>query len=108
MKIRIENHKICFRISDEEKVRLHEGVMLSTHLIFGDGILNSQSYTLVVSNEVKQISLITVNGIFEILFPSDYIKLWDDKKVGFTELISIKGKDSLEVIIEKDLRKKKK
>jgi hypothetical protein len=108
MKIRIENQEIRFRISEAEKALLIDGNMLSVHLIYGQGILNSQSYSLMVSNKVDRITLKTTNSIFEIELPESYLNQWVDKKVGFEENIQTPYVGELKVVIEKDLKRSKK
>jgi cell division protein FtsL len=107
MKIRIENQEIRFRISEEEKAFLITGNMLSVHLVYGQGILNSQSYSLLVSDDVNKIRLKISNGIFEIELPKSYIDDWIGKKVGFEEIIQITDSNDLKVIVEKDLKRSK-
>lgn len=108
MKIRIENQEVRFRLSEEEKALLKSGGMISTHLIYGEGILNSQSFSLLVSNQVDKITLDSTNGIFEILFPKNYADAWDHEKVGFEGMISLVGCDDLKIVIEKDLKRMRK
>jgi len=108
MKVRIENQEVRFRLSEEEKSLLKSGSMISAHLIYGEGILNSQSFTILVSKQVDKITLDSTNGIFEILFPVDYAGVWNDDKVGFEEIIHIADCDDLKVIVEKDLMKRRK
>jgi hypothetical protein len=81
---------------------------LHAHIKYGKGSINSQSYALLVSQKVDKITLNIVNGVFEVFFPEKYAKAWDDKKVGFEELISVEDADDLKIIVEKDLQKRKK
>lgn len=108
MKVRLENQEICFRINEEEKAILLEGNMLYVYLSYGKGAFNSHSYTIMVSNRVENISLNIINGVFEVFFPEAYAKEWDDKKVGFEEIIKIEDARDLKIIVEIDLKKRKK
>jgi hypothetical protein len=108
MKVRIENQVICFRISEEEKELLLSGNMLYVYLSYGKGALNSHSYTIMKSKRVDKITLNFINGIFEIFFPESYAKTWDSKKIGFEEIIPIEDAGDLKIIIEMDLKKRKK
>ena len=108
MKVRLENQEICFRINEEEKALLISGNLLYVYLSYGKGALNSHSYTIMVSNKVDKITLNIINGIFEVFFPETYAKAWDDKKVGFQETISIEEAGDLKIIVEIDLKRRKK
>ena len=108
MKVRLENQEVCFRISEEEKALLLSGSMLYVYLSYGKGALNSHSYTIMVSNKVDKITLNIINGVFEIYFPEAYAKAWDDKKVGFEEIISVEDAIELKIIVEIDLKRRKK
>ena len=108
MKVRLENQEICFRISEEEKALLLSGSMLYVYLSYGKGALNSQSYTIMKSNKVDKITLNIINGIFEVFFPEEYAREWDDKKVGFEEIISVEDARDLKIIVEVDLKRRKK
>ena len=108
MKVRLENQEICFRINEEEKALLVKGNMLYVYLSYGKGALNSHSYTIMVSNKVDKITLNIINGIFEVFFPETYARAWDDKKVGFEEIITIEDARELKIIVEIDLKRRKK
>ena len=108
MKVRLENQEICFRVNEEEKALLIAGNMLYVYLSYGKGALNSHSYTIMVSNKVDRITLNIINGIFEVFFPEAYAKAWDDNKVGFEEIISIEDARELKIIVEIDLKRRKK
>jgi len=108
MKIRLENQEIRFRINEEEKAILLEGNMLYVYLSYGKGAFNSHSYTIMISNKVDKITLNIINGVFEVFFPETYAKAWDDKKVGFEEIIKIEDARDLKIIVEIDLKKRKK
>lgn len=108
MKVRLENQEICFRINEEEKALLISGNMLYVYLSYGKGALNSHSYTIMVSNRVDTITLNIINGIFEVYFPKTYADDWNDKKIGFEEVISVEGARDLKIIVEIDLKRRKK
>ncbi len=108
MKVRLENQEIRFRLSEEEKALLISGTMLYVNLIYDKGILNSESYTIMVSNKVNKITLNKTNGIFEVFFPKVYADDWDANKIGFEEIIHIEDFDDLKVVVEKDMKRRKK
>lgn len=108
MKVRLENQEICFRLSEEERLLLLSGSMLYVYLSYARGALNSHSYTVMVSDKVDVITLNIINGIFEVFFPKAYADKWNDEKVGFEEIIPVEKGSELKIIVEIDLKRRKK
>lgn len=100
MKVRIEDQRIVFRLSDVERDILKDVGIIGVETSFGEDRLK---YQLLLNEDVKTIGYSFNNGIFSLVFPLIYLERWEDEKIGFEEEIN-----GLKLIVEKDLKRSKK
>lgn len=105
MKLRIENDRLVFRLGEEERHYLNKKGELSLSVTLPGRIL---LFTLRLDSSTDAFEIIEEKENIIVLMPQLYMDQWDEVKVGFEEKIYFSEDSSLEVVVEKDLKRSKK
>jgi hypothetical protein len=106
MKLRIQSNSLRLRLNDEEVIQLGEVKRIEESIKFGTVPDQQLVYSLIISDEVEDISAKYLNNRIMVLIPRAIGEEWIN-----TEQITLKGKqtindqEQLRILIEKDFDK---
>jgi hypothetical protein len=105
MKVRMENNKLVLRINESEMNALLEERTLHVSIDFPQEDLH---FSLRLKEDINCLEVEDARNEIAVFMPTNYMDRWEEKMVGFEEIISLANNKSLTIIIEKDLKRSKK
>lgn len=104
MKVRLEDQRIVFRLSEDDRESLMKNKTITSSIVLESSIL---SFTIELDKSIQSLSIEGKDGLTKVYMPESYMGKWDEVKVGFEEEMKYTNGNSLSLIIEKDLKRSK-
>lgn len=103
MKVRLEDQRIVFRLSEKDRESLTINRSIESRINFES---SSLAFAITLTND-SNLAIENKERKIAVFMPESYMEKWDEVKVGFEEVLEYSDGTTLTLIIEKDLKRSK-